>query len=86
MITCDADIENHPASELLPHLILGNERDAADLERLRTLRVSHVLNVTSHVPFHHEQRGIAYRRLPASDSTEQNLRQYFDEAFSFIGE
>lgn len=84
-VTCDADIENHPATQVLPYLLLGNERDAADLQRLLSLHVSYILNVTAHVPLHHEKNGIKYKRLPATDNTEQNLRQYFEEAFSFIG-
>jgi len=64
----------------------GNERDAANRERLESLGVTHVLNVTSHIPLHFEQEGFTYKRLPASDSGSQNLKQYFDDAFHFIGE
>ncbi len=66
-------------------IFAGNERDAASLERLRTHRISHVLNVTSHVPLYWEKQGIKYKRIPASDSGMQNLKQYFEEALEFIG-
>jgi len=66
-------------------LLLGNERDAANLQRLKDLGITYVLNVTSHLPQHFENHGIKYKRLPASDSGQQNLRQYFEEAGSFIG-
>lgn len=84
--TCESesDIENALATQILPHLYLGNERDASNLQRLLDLRVSYVLNVTGHIQFHHEQHGLNYKRLPATDNAEQNLKQYFEEAFAFI--
>ena len=66
-------------------LLLGNERDAANLQRLNDLGITYVLNVTSHLPQHFENHGIKYKRLAASDSGQQNLRQYFEEASAFIG-
>ncbi|KAG5319709.1 DUS10 phosphatase, partial [Pseudoatta argentina] len=81
-----ADIDNHPASRVLPFLYLGNGRDAADLQLLRALGATRVLNVTSQLPGYHEERGITYRQIPASDSGHQNLKQYFEEAFEFIEE
>ena len=80
------DIDSHPASRVLPFLYLGNQQDAADLNTLRSLGVTRVLNVTSHLPGYHEACGITYKQLPASDSGHQNLKQYFEEAFDFIGE
>lgn len=81
-----ADIDSHPASRVLPFLYLGNGRDAADLQLLRALGATRVLNVTSQLPGYHEERGIIYKQIPASDSGHQNLKQYFEEAFDFIGE
>ncbi|XP_078036171.1 dual specificity protein phosphatase 10 [Augochlora pura] len=81
-----ADIDNHPASRVLPFLYLGNGRDAADLQLLRGLGATRVLNVTSQLPGYHEERGITYRQIPATDSGHQNLKQYFEEAFDFIEE
>jgi len=80
------DIDSHPASCVLPFLYLGNQHDAADLNTLRSLGVTRVLNVTSHLPGYHEACGITYKQLPASDSGHQNLKQYFEEAFDFIEE
>ncbi|XP_013407671.1 dual specificity protein phosphatase 10 isoform X2 [Lingula anatina] len=82
----EVDIENTTATAILPFLYLGNERDAADLQRLKDLNITYVLNVTSHIPYQHEHQGIKYKRLPASDSCQQNLTQYFQEAFDFIEE
>ena len=47
--------------------------------------VTDILNVTSHIPFHFEENGINYKRLPASDSCHQKLSEFFDIAFDFIG-
>ncbi|KAG8038751.1 hypothetical protein G9C98_000306 [Cotesia typhae] len=79
-----ADIDNHPASRVLPFLYLGNGRDAADLQLLQALGATRVLNVTSQLPGYHESRGITYLQIPANDSGHQNLKQYFEEAFNFI--
>ncbi|XP_077291039.1 dual specificity phosphatase puckered isoform X2 [Arctopsyche grandis] len=78
-----ADIDNHPASRVLPFLYLGNGRDAADLERLQELGATCVLNVTCSLPGP-SSTGITHKRIPASDSGQQNLKQYFEEAFEFI--
>jgi len=66
-------------------LLLGNDQDAANRSVLYDHNISHVINVTSHVPLHFESDGIDYLRFPASDSGIQNLRQYFEEAINFIG-
>ncbi|KAK7089373.1 hypothetical protein V1264_025065 [Littorina saxatilis] len=82
--TIEPEIETATASQILPFLYLGNERDAADLERLRRHNITYVLNVTAHVPQHWQAHGIRYKRIPASDSAQQNLKQYFEEALEFI--
>jgi dual specificity MAP kinase phosphatase len=82
---CDTkDIENHPATRVLPHLYLGNMRDASDLEVLERLGVRYVLNVTSKPPVYELRPGIHYKQLEAADNSFQNLRQFFEEAFDFI--
>jgi dual specificity MAP kinase phosphatase len=80
----NVDIDTAVASEILPHLIIGNYRDASSLACLTSLGVTHVINVTANLPLHFEAEGIRYLRLPASDSGSQNLRQYFAEAIDFI--
>ena len=76
----------HPSHHILPLYISGNERDAVNLKLLRDLNITYVLNTTSHIPLYYENQGVTYKRLPASDSGQQNLKQYFEEAFEFIGE
>ncbi|XP_028840537.1 uncharacterized protein LOC114793068 [Denticeps clupeoides] len=81
------DVENAVISPILPFLLLGNERDAQDLDLLLRLNISYVVNVTTHLPLYHLDTGLVrYKRLPATDNSKQNLRQYFEEVFEFIEE
>ncbi|XP_044286244.1 dual specificity protein phosphatase 10 [Varanus komodoensis] len=81
------DIENAELTPILPFLFLGNEHDAQDLEKMQRLNIGYVINVTTHLPLYHYEKGLfSYKRLPATDSNKQNLRQYFEEAFEFIEE
>lgn len=79
------DIENAELTPILPFLYLGNEQDAQDLRLLQRLHIGYILNVTTHLPLYHTGLFV-YKRLPATDSNKQNLRQYFEEAFEFIEE
>lgn len=80
------DIENAELTPILPFLYLGNEHDAQDANLLQRLNIGYILNVTTHLPLYHYDTGFfIYKRLPATDSNKQNLRQYFEEAFEFIG-
>ncbi|XP_077597236.1 uncharacterized protein LOC144212917 [Stigmatopora nigra] len=80
------DAENAVVSAILPFLFLGNERDAQDLDLLFRLNIGFVVNVTTHLPLYHLKSGLHYKRLPATDNSRQNLRQYFEEVFEFIEE
>ncbi|XP_035033623.2 uncharacterized protein si:dkey-175m17.7 [Hippoglossus stenolepis] len=80
------DAENAVVSPILPFLFLGNERDAQDLDLLVRLNIGYVVNVTTHLPLYHVNSGLRYKRLPATDNSKQNLRQYFEEVFEFIEE
>uniref|UniRef100_A0A8D0AZA5 Dual specificity protein phosphatase 10 n=1 Tax=Salvator merianae TaxID=96440 RepID=A0A8D0AZA5_SALMN len=81
------DIENAELTPILPFLFLGNEQDAQDLEKMQRLNIGYIINVTTHLPLYHYEKGLFnYKRLPATDSNKQNLRQYFEEAFEFIEE
>ena len=82
-----SEIDSATISQILPFLYIGNERDAASKERLQEVGITHVLNVTSHLPLNFDgDECLTYCRLAASDSAHQNLTQYFDDAFKFIDE
>ena len=83
------DIEvNHLCSSpspILPFLYLGNEQDAHS-KSLEKLDITYVLSInTSQLADSCHKSGVLYKRLPAADSYHQNLKQYFEEAFDFIG-
>jgi len=80
----NCDIDAAVASEILSYLFIGNQRDAANKERLVQLGITHIINVTSQLPLNFEGEGFSYKRLPATDSGSQNLKQYFTEAVEFI--
>jgi len=82
---CDKkDIENHPASQVLPHLYLGNMRDASNSSVLSRLNIRYILNVTAKPATYNIPSGFQYKHLEAADNGFQNLRQFFEEAFEFI--
>ena len=86
---CDEYLALAPSpSPILPFLFLGDEKDARDVLKLRCLGISYVLTVTPHMhtPLTSEPLGFKNKRLPAIDSCRQNLLQYFEDAFEFIGE
>ncbi|XP_043206824.1 dual specificity protein phosphatase 10-like [Amphibalanus amphitrite] len=78
------EIEKARVTQILPFLYVGNQQDAKDLDSLKNCGITRVLNVTAHVPGYHQQQGISYKTLPAADSGQQNISQYFDEAVEFI--
>ncbi|XP_053211846.1 dual specificity protein phosphatase 10-like [Panonychus citri] len=71
---------------ILPYLYLGDQSDASDPERLKCHNIYYVLNVTADLPGEGENHSIHYKRIPARDSFDQNLVQYFEESFKFIEE
>ncbi|XP_052133420.1 dual specificity protein phosphatase 10-like isoform X2 [Frankliniella occidentalis] len=83
------DVDAAPPSRLLPHLYLGNARDAS-LRSLRLLGADWVLSVTSAPPGVPDEAyraaGVRHRALPARDCWQQSLRDHFQDAFNFIEE
>ncbi|RWS25988.1 dual specificity protein phosphatase 10-like isoform X2 [Leptotrombidium deliense] len=79
--------KNEPLTSILPFLYLGNAKDALDCEVLHKLGITYILNVTTHLPTPLCPHGsIRNKRLPLIDSDQQNVKQYFKEAFEFIDE
>ncbi|XP_050536802.1 dual specificity protein phosphatase 10 isoform X2 [Daktulosphaira vitifoliae] len=83
-------MDQHPLTQVLPFLYLGNSKDADDHASLSAIGVTRVLNVTtsqqSPSPPMGDRRtaGVLYKRLSALDNGHANLKQYFEEAFEFI--
>ena len=69
--------------EILPHLYLGCRRVAANWQCLQRQNISHVLNVTAHIPNEFQQH-FTYKRIPVEDAAHVDLGAYFLEAFDFI--
>ena len=72
----------HPI-EILPHLYLGCRRVATNWECLQRENISHVLNVTAHIPNEFEQH-FTYKRIPVEDAAHVDLVAHFLGAFEFI--
>lgn len=83
-------IDTQPLTKLLPFLYLGNSKDADDRDGMSTIGITRVLNVTTSQQspspvMDHRTSGVVYKRLSVLDSSHANLKQYFEEAFDFIG-
>ena len=73
-----------PPVELLPHLVLGCERDSANLSILRQMGITAVLNVSHNLPNHFESL-FEYLGIPVEDSYQADLLSNLHTAFAFIG-
>ncbi len=71
--------------EILPHLVLGCEKDSANLALLRQMGITAVLNVSSNCPNHFEEL-FEYMTIRVEDSYQADLLSRLHSAFSFIGE
>lgn len=84
-------MDTHPLTKVLPFLYLGNSKDADDRDGMTANGITRVLNVTTSQQspsptMDHRTSGIVYKRLSVLDNGHANLKQYFEEAFEFIGE
>lgn len=87
-------------SQILPQLYLGALYDAQDVEKLRKLGITHVLNMAhvlntvdgttklsnelNIVVNFFEPHGIQYKGLHAFDFDSFDISKYFDETYTFI--
>jgi protein-tyrosine phosphatase len=74
-----------PASSIIPGLYLGNVYNSADIDSLRSLRITHVLNVAAQCDCFFEEE-IKYLHLKLYDSPRENIVKRFSECFKFIQE
>jgi dual specificity phosphatase 10 len=64
--------------------MLGNGRDAIDPTSVGANCVINVTN-TATVPAMMGNATLNYKQIPASDTPHQNIKQYFQETYDFIG-
>lgn len=74
---------------LLPHLFIGNYRDAGDHDYLRAEGITHVLNCAAYRqsdqnPYPEESGVSHYMQFHASDDWEYDILQHFDDSQAFI--
>ncbi|KAI1714554.1 dual specificity phosphatase, catalytic domain-containing protein [Ditylenchus destructor] len=70
---------------ILPHLYLGNDETAKNLNTLKRSNIRYVINVTPNLPnYFAGEPDFHYLRIPVDDSCSPNLAQFFPEAISFI--
>jgi hypothetical protein len=65
-------------------LSLGNIHDAQNFDRLNQNGITHIVNSTPDLPFYCEKT-YKYLRIDILDLPSQNIRNYFETAFQFIG-
>ena len=72
-------------SEIIPNqLYLGNIHHALNLEILRSIKITHIVNCTQSIDNKFESNGIEYIRVPVNDKTSVSILPYFVKAIRFI--
>ena len=74
-----------PPTKVLPFLYLGCEEDAQSEDLLRTCKVKYVLNASLTAADTPYCTSGHYLRIPISDSSNENIMEWFQIAFDFIG-
>lgn len=76
--------DDHCPSEVLPYLRLGSSRHSSDIDLLRSVGVTAVLNVSTSCPNYFEDE-LLYKNIPVDDTLGAKILPWLDEAISFIG-
>ena len=82
-LDCNEDLSTYSMTHIAHGIYIGSEFDAKDLDKLRSENIQYIVNVTAHVPLHHNDK-LHYCHLPADDTSRQNLIDYFAPAYNFI--
>ncbi len=69
--------------EIIPNLFLGNYLIANDIEFLKSLGITHILNCSIEHPMYFPNEFV-YLHLPIHDIFSQNILQYLNETYEFI--
>jgi protein-tyrosine phosphatase len=83
---CQSAVDNAVMTKIMPHLYLGNECDARNLQALEKEGIYYILNVTKAIPMPPASSKFIAKRIAVNDCPGQNLKQHFEEAFDFIDE
>eukprot|EP01136_Pigoraptor_vietnamica_P013966 Opistho-1_new@55567 len=75
-----------PPTEVLPFLYLGTEKNSADASTLDALGISMILNVAKECPYHFDEGRFEYKKCALEDSSTEDIRRIFDDAFDYIDE
>merc|ERR1712228_457598 len=72
-------------SEIIPNqLYLGNIHHALNLDILKTIKITHIVNCTQSIENKFESNGLRYIRVPVNDKRSVSILPYFVAAIRFI--
>ena len=77
--------ENLAPTKVLPFLYLGSQEDSLNSELLKDFAIDYVLNVSQSCPMSENQKSGHCLRIPVRDTGTENIVEWFDKAFDFIG-
>ena len=72
-------------TKVLPFLYLGNEEDSQDIGTLQSIGIDFVMNVSETAADSPHVVTTHYLKIPVRDSTSENIVDWFQSAFNFIG-
>lgn len=73
--------------QIVPNLFIGDETASTNEPLLRSLNVTHVVNVTKRIPNWHEKGGerpLKYFQVPVNDHWSENLLPFLPQVIEFI--
>jgi len=74
-------------TEVQPHLFLGDKKVAKDLDKIKELGITYVVNVTHELRNYFEHEPLfKYLKCDVLDSDQADISQYFEAAGQFIDE
>ena len=79
------DILNQAASQVLPYVLLGGERDANNVEMLRQRGITHILNLTLSPCPREALEKFNCVHIPLQDNCNQEILPILPKAIDFIG-
>ncbi|KAL4232300.1 Dual specificity protein phosphatase 4 [Mactra antiquata] len=71
-------------TQLMPHLYIGDETHSNNVNLLRKLDITAILNVSNVTCPDHISRMFEYKCIPIRDNVSENISTWFSEALQFI--